>query len=248
MPAPSKNFTVVADSQVDGSSPLDTTLVTALRDNDQHLEEWLGKDFAAAQNHEHNNVDSARVKEANLDRIGGVRMFDDFLFDNISGLWTATTVAALSADSGVARITGLGSLSSVGARAFRLSGNTLTFEARVKHGASNPIQMIGLADTTDYITPSSAIYFGYTVAATNWWARTYNATAATSTDTLVAISTTAFQKIKFVATPASVAFYIDDVLKATHTTNIPTANMGIFIKSNGQLDVDYVDCASSARL
>ena len=248
MPAPSKNFTTIADSQVDGSSPLDTTLVTGLRDNDQHIEEWLGKDFTAAQNHEHNNVDSARVKEANLDRSGGFRVFDDFLFDNVSGLWTAVMAAAIGADSGVVRITGLGSLSSVVAMPFRLSGNTLTFEARVKHGTSGPIQLIGLADTTNYTAPSNAIYFGYTTSASNWWARTYSSTTATSTDTGVAISTTTFQKLKIIATPSSVAFYIDDVLKATITTNIPTSNMGILIKSNGQLDVDYVDCASSARV
>ncbi len=248
MPAPSKNFTTIADSSVDGSSPLTTTLLTGLRDNAEHLKEWLGKDFAAAQNHQHDNVDSARVKEANLDRTGGVRVFDDFLFDNISGLWTAVTAAAIAADNGVARLTGGGSLSSVGAQSFRLSGNTLTFEARVKHGTSGPIQLIGLADTTNFISPNCAIYFGNTVSASNWWAKTYNNTAATSTDTGVAISTTTFQKLKIVATPSSVAFYINDVLKATHTTNIPTVNMGIFVKSDGQLDVDYVDCASSVRV
>lgn len=250
MAAPSKNFTTIADSSVDGSSPLDTTLVTALRDNGIHDRECIYDPalHTATKAHEHTGVDSAKVKEANLDRSGGPRVFDDFLFDNVSGLWTAVTAAAIGAENGVVRLTGGGSLSSVAALAFKLSGNTLTFEARVKHGASGPIQLVGLADTTNYTAPTNAIYFGYTTSASNWWAQTYNSTAATTTDTGVAISTTAFQKIKFMATPSSVAFYIDDVLKATHTTNIPTANMGIFIKSNGQLDVDYVDCASSVRV
>lgn len=247
MPAPAKNFTTIADSSVDGSSPLDTTIVTAIRDNDQHLEEWLGKDYAAATNHDHDGVNSARVKEADLDRTGGVRVFDDFLFNNVSGLWSVITAAYLTADNGVVRIIGGGSLEAVSCAPFRLSGNTLTFEALVKHGTSGPIQRIGLKDGLG-ATQGNEIIFGYYTSASNWWVQNSLGGVTTVTDTGVAISTTAFQKIKFVATPSSVAFYINDVLKATHTTNIPTANMGILIYSSGQLDVDYVDCASSARV
>lgn len=59
MPAPSKNFTVIPDSDIDPDSPITTGLMTKLRDNDQHLEEWLGGDYTAAQNHTHDGVDSA---------------------------------------------------------------------------------------------------------------------------------------------------------------------------------------------
>lgn len=59
MPAPSKNFTVIPDSDIDPDSPVTTGLMTKLRDNDQHLEEWLGKDFTASVNHTHDGVDSA---------------------------------------------------------------------------------------------------------------------------------------------------------------------------------------------
>lgn len=61
MPAPSKNFTVIADSAVDAESPVDTSLMQALRDNDQHLKEWLGKDYVAEQNHNHDGVNSKSV-------------------------------------------------------------------------------------------------------------------------------------------------------------------------------------------
>lgn len=65
MPVPSKNFTIIADSAVDPDSPLDTTLITALRDNTIHIEEWLGLSYAAAQDHDHDGVNSKSVVLAN---------------------------------------------------------------------------------------------------------------------------------------------------------------------------------------
>ncbi|MBI5344977.1 MAG: hypothetical protein HZB83_06540, partial [Deltaproteobacteria bacterium] len=59
MAAPSKNYTLIADSSVDADSPLDTTLLTAIRDNLIHLEEWLGDSYTAAKNHNHDAVNSA---------------------------------------------------------------------------------------------------------------------------------------------------------------------------------------------
>ena len=61
MAAPSKVFTVIADSRIDPDSPLDTTLFTDLRNNDIHLEEWLGHSYVAAQDHNHDSVNSARI-------------------------------------------------------------------------------------------------------------------------------------------------------------------------------------------
>lgn len=61
MVAPSKNFTVIPDSDIDPDSPITTGLMTELRDNDIHLEEWLGLSFTAAQDHDHDGVNSAAV-------------------------------------------------------------------------------------------------------------------------------------------------------------------------------------------
>lgn len=58
MPAPSKNFTVIADTAIDVDSPIDETLMTRLRDNDIHLQEWLGKNYTAAEDHDHDGVNS----------------------------------------------------------------------------------------------------------------------------------------------------------------------------------------------
>lgn len=65
MPAPTKSFTVIADAAIDPDSPLDTTLMTALRDNDLHLEEWLGMSYTAAQDHDHDGTNSKSVVLAN---------------------------------------------------------------------------------------------------------------------------------------------------------------------------------------
>ncbi len=61
MAYPSKTFTTIADSAVDADSPIDVSLMTSLRDNDVHLREWLGKDYAAETNHSHDGVNSKSI-------------------------------------------------------------------------------------------------------------------------------------------------------------------------------------------
>jgi len=61
MAAPSKTFSAPTDSQIDPNSPVDTTLMTQLRDNDVHLEEWMGKNYTAAVDHDHDGVNSKIV-------------------------------------------------------------------------------------------------------------------------------------------------------------------------------------------
>jgi hypothetical protein len=55
---PSKSFTVIPDSAVDTDSPITVTLMTEFRDNDIHLEEWVGRDYVAEVNHDHDGVNS----------------------------------------------------------------------------------------------------------------------------------------------------------------------------------------------
>lgn len=61
MPAPSKNFTSILDTAVAPDAPLDTALMTALRDNDIHLQEFGYFGFTAAQAHNHDGTNSALV-------------------------------------------------------------------------------------------------------------------------------------------------------------------------------------------
>lgn len=58
MPAPSKSFTTIPDSDIDPESPLTTGLMTAYRDNDINLREWLGGNYTPAVDHDHDGVNS----------------------------------------------------------------------------------------------------------------------------------------------------------------------------------------------
>lgn len=58
MPAPSVSWTVIPDSDIDPESPITTGLMTAIRDNAQHLKEWLGNSYTAAVDHNHDGVNS----------------------------------------------------------------------------------------------------------------------------------------------------------------------------------------------
>jgi hypothetical protein len=59
MTAPTKNFTAIVDADIDPESPITTGLMTALRDRDQNLAEWLGFGYTPSQAHTHDGVDSA---------------------------------------------------------------------------------------------------------------------------------------------------------------------------------------------
>lgn len=66
MATPSKTFTSIPDTSVDAESPLDTTLMTQIRDSLIHLEEWVGKNYTAAVDHDHDGVNSSFVGSVNL--------------------------------------------------------------------------------------------------------------------------------------------------------------------------------------
>lgn len=59
MAAPSKPFTAITDAQIDVDSPITETLMTSLRDRDQHNYEWIGGSYTPAVDHNHDGVNSA---------------------------------------------------------------------------------------------------------------------------------------------------------------------------------------------
>ena len=61
MPAPSKNWTVIADAALAVDEPITTTLMTEIRDNLVNLQEWLGFGFTPAQAHNHDGVNSVQL-------------------------------------------------------------------------------------------------------------------------------------------------------------------------------------------
>lgn len=68
MPAISKAWVSILDAAVDPDSPIDTALMTGLRDDLVHLREWLGAAYTAGatQNHTHDGTNSALVEWAHM--------------------------------------------------------------------------------------------------------------------------------------------------------------------------------------
>jgi len=102
---------------------------------------------------------------------------------------------------------------------------TVTFEARIKLSSLADISaLLGLyrAAQTDYTQyPAACVQFLIDpVISATFRARSYEA-AEEETDTLVALDTE-WHKLKIVWTRTSVAFYVDDVLKATHSAQVPS--------------------------
>lgn len=54
-------WSAIVDGQVDADSPLNQILMQSIKDNLYHLELWLGKDYTAANNHDHDEVNSKTV-------------------------------------------------------------------------------------------------------------------------------------------------------------------------------------------
>jgi hypothetical protein len=65
MPAPTKNYVAPPDSDVDPDSPLTTTLMTQLRDNDVNAHEWIGGSYTPAIDHDHDGLNS-KLLQANV--------------------------------------------------------------------------------------------------------------------------------------------------------------------------------------
>ena len=61
MAIPSKDFNAPADSEIDVDSPGNETLLTKIRDSLINLEEWLGKNYTAAVDHDHDGANSKPV-------------------------------------------------------------------------------------------------------------------------------------------------------------------------------------------
>ncbi len=85
MTAITKSWTSIADGAIDPDSPITTGLMTALRDNDVYLREWLGASFTggAVQDHNHDGANSSLIEVGpNLLRNGS--------FETGTAGWTLT--------------------------------------------------------------------------------------------------------------------------------------------------------------
>lgn len=257
MAAPSKNFTNIADTQIDADSPIDTTLMTAIRDSLVNVKEWLGNSYTAAIDHNHNGINSKVIDNADIIKTNAVSLFDDFLDPNVSISTKTATIAIQNAVNGVCRITNATSTGTFdgifqSGRPWKLSSG-MTITAEIK---TIPVIISGAWDTCIGLLQgqdgwSDEIAFILSGGSANWKCVTrLSSGGTTTTDSGVAEVVGTPNVLKIVATPSSVLFYIDGVLKATHTTNIPTTNLGLCVAVNASrsMDMDYVNCYSSGRM
>lgn len=253
MAAPSKSFIPIADTQIDPNSPVDELLVTSIRDSLVNLLEQLSFGFTPAQAHRHNGIDSANINQADIIITGTVSLFDDFFFD-LAGWTILTTGAALTdGQNGLVRITNDAGGVFKGIRtvhkAFAFdASDAVTFECRLKSNIDvAPFLQFGFTDNagTGTSPPNGAWFDNLSVATDRWQTRTRASAVETNNDTGVSILSS-FQTIKLIATTSQVEFFIDDVLVATHVTNIPTADMNLYLAIVGsgqptaEMIVDFV--------
>jgi len=176
---------------------------------------------------------------------GGFADNPAFTNSQVNGLYYATTWTATNGAAGLGGSISI-NLSSWNrlSLAFRFILNTLadgTNSYRVFLGFnSSPSANAG-------VTTRSAGFF-YSNATANWQAYTYNSSIGTTTDTGIAASTAAFNTFLVRANgTSSVEFLINNVLVATHTTNIPSAAVTPYfsiLKTAGTTQRDfYIDWA-----
>jgi hypothetical protein len=108
----------------------------------------------------------------------------------------------------------------------------------------NSIQVLSLSTVTDeYIfdvgfhdqfntnnTPTTGVYFQYDrLTSTNWLAVSAEASTLTTTTTSVAVAADTWYNFDIIINAANtqVTYYINGVLVATHTTNIPTSTTNV---------------------
>lgn len=178
-------------------------------------------------------------------------LYDDFITANaatgdIGCLgWTAVfggagaiTIATAPADD-VAGQVNIGTGTTAGSTALlHLGGTALrgahasTYECRCKvsnlnDGTNQFSVYAGLTTDTAGAEPSSGHYFRYTNAdGVNWQAVTANGGSRTVTNSGVAVSASAMQRLGFIGDGAgNVSFYIAGALVATHSTNLIGASV-----------------------
>jgi len=151
-------------------------------------------------------------------------------------------------------VSATGAATLFGDQGYYVDSGAMRYKARARLSAASSVGQayktyIGLSDLVDDTSPGEGIYFFHDENSANWFAVT-NAAGTTSTDTTIAVAANQFYtlEIEIDADATGVQFFIDGVLVATHTANIPTAQTTALtfsmIKSVGttarNLDVDYV--------
>lgn len=251
MPAPSKTFTVIADTDVDPDSPITTGLMTAFRDNDIHLEEWLGMDYTAAQNHDHNGTNS-KIITATGETIIPTHMFEihdhfsEAAFDTT--MWTVTGTPACNVNGHYADF---GSGEAIDSKfSWRIDQIKVIFEARAKATPTTtawPFTELGIQSSGG---ARQAIFDNPSVADQT---RCRTIGSGGTQDTNVAIPGNGVDDWHIYridqTSQTQTVFSIDGTVVATHTTRVPDGqDLTVRIGGSSNLPkVDYVRAWATAN-
>ena len=200
------------------------------------------------------NVNNNRWEPtAAFDRKNNALFWDDFVGGSISNVWVTTisnngTVGIIDGIGGQCRLT-TGTTSSgysqleTSKKIVQISVNP-SIEYRIKLSAiTNITTRVGL-----YVDDNNLIDFYYDADGTGstWYGRSITGGTATTTDTTVSADTN-WHLFEIKGTSSNVKFYIDDVLKATITTNLYTSLVKMYIKhttkntTNTNILCDYIN-------
>jgi hypothetical protein len=89
MAAPDFNWNTITATQTDADSVIDEILMEALRQNQIHLEQWLGDGYIAAKDHDHDEVNSKSV-------VLGSGVVTNDKINKTYSIYTTQSIAALS--------------------------------------------------------------------------------------------------------------------------------------------------------
>lgn len=266
MAAPSKPFTPISDEQVDANSPVDELLMTSVRDSLVSVSEQISDGFTAAKAHRHNNIDSAAINEGDIVKVDTVSIFDDFFsLADWKLIGSGATFVADGENGIIAIVATTGGVYDgirTFAKPFKLDGNQINYEIRIKDTApaeQADTYILGLVDTDPPGTPGgdpvNGIYIDKDAGASNLLKSVTVSGGILTINVWDIAPDDTYKTLRIEATPTSVEFFADGVSKAIHTTNIPGtstllaaaawARMGSVVPRS--YDVDYIDIKMDNR-
>ena len=120
----------------------------------------------------------------------------------------------------------------------------LVFVVKSRNQSNGEIRF-GIASDSIVDAPSDGIYMDRPAIGGNWHAVTRASASETDTDTGVASNSTNWFTMEIIREGSTVRFYIDHLLEATHTADLPTGAMFPFAASRGSggieggINMDY---------
>ena len=248
MTAISKAWITIADTAVDPDSPIDTTLMTGLRDDLVYLREWLGASYiaGAVQDHSHDGVNSALVPI-------GPNYLRNGSFESGTSGWTITQyTGGTVATSATTPLDGAASLAFTSTVLANGGGDAVSNEyIPVSGGVGYPLNGVVQASVANVSGKAEIIWYDNTKAQISISAAYSSAnlpTALTPIGGLIAAPSNArFMRLKITGGVPSVGsatgtVYFDGLVVANST--VPT---GTIIDFSGTTPpVGYLTCPTAA--